>query len=324
MTLLRNIQDAALDSKTSLPDLLRRCKVLAARLNNEEFGTWVDHELRGYPDAKEDEDSLPEYRKIKVIALGHFSGPFGSSMRNVTIPPGVLPKELRHWASEHAFFASAGELEAMAANAKKGVMHGKWPGDMIAFIQHRVEIFEGMVLSDAWKMIPKPKIVGILDTIRTRVLEFALAVENEEPLAGDAAPGEGPKLQPQTVTKIFNRVVVHGGVASVGNTGDSTIRTGSVTYSAGISAEHASELARMLSELRNHAEATVADASDRDEALAALRNVETQLAKPKPLLERINNNLAIYASIVTVASPTLTKLQEYLPVALAFVQSFGH
>jgi hypothetical protein len=52
MTLLRDIQEAALDSKVNLADLLRKCKVLAARLKHEEFATWVDWELNGYPERK--------------------------------------------------------------------------------------------------------------------------------------------------------------------------------------------------------------------------------------------------------------------------------
>ena len=53
MSLLRQIQDAAIDSSIDLPTLLRKCKVLAARLGNEDFKRWIDNELVGY-DRKED------------------------------------------------------------------------------------------------------------------------------------------------------------------------------------------------------------------------------------------------------------------------------
>ncbi len=48
MSLLREIQNAAVDETVSLAVLLRKCKILAARLGNIEFKTWVDKELNGY------------------------------------------------------------------------------------------------------------------------------------------------------------------------------------------------------------------------------------------------------------------------------------
>jgi len=52
MTLLRDIQEAAVDSTVNLTDLLRKCRVLAARLKHHEFATWVDREVNGYRDRK--------------------------------------------------------------------------------------------------------------------------------------------------------------------------------------------------------------------------------------------------------------------------------
>ena len=48
MSLLREIQEAAIDGSIDLPTLLRKCKVLAARLGNDDFTDWVDAELNGY------------------------------------------------------------------------------------------------------------------------------------------------------------------------------------------------------------------------------------------------------------------------------------
>lgn len=48
MSLLREIQDAAISSDVELAVLLRKCKVLAARLGSNEFKSWVESELSGY------------------------------------------------------------------------------------------------------------------------------------------------------------------------------------------------------------------------------------------------------------------------------------
>ena len=53
MSLLREIQNQAIDGKSDRESLLRRCRVLAARLKHDDFKKWVQHELDGYPSAAE-------------------------------------------------------------------------------------------------------------------------------------------------------------------------------------------------------------------------------------------------------------------------------
>jgi hypothetical protein len=48
MSLLRDIQNAAITTNTEISVLLRMCRVLAARLGNEQFKCWVESELEGY------------------------------------------------------------------------------------------------------------------------------------------------------------------------------------------------------------------------------------------------------------------------------------
>ena len=90
MSLLRDIQTAAIDSNTNITDLLRKCKVLAVRLRSKEFETWVDHELNGYNDKKD----LPKYRILDIQAYGYFAGAFNSAIPNGAIPPAVLPDNI--------------------------------------------------------------------------------------------------------------------------------------------------------------------------------------------------------------------------------------
>jgi hypothetical protein len=62
MSLLREIQEDAIDSGVSIEDLLRKCMLLAARLGNEEFKKWINQELNGYSTKEE----LPKYRIINT------------------------------------------------------------------------------------------------------------------------------------------------------------------------------------------------------------------------------------------------------------------
>ena len=49
--LLRQIRDAAVDGSEPIANVLRKCAVLAARLDNAEFKAWVFSELNGYDKA---------------------------------------------------------------------------------------------------------------------------------------------------------------------------------------------------------------------------------------------------------------------------------
>jgi AbiTii len=62
--------------------LLRKCRVLASRLQNDELKQWVQSELDGYRDEME----VPEYRHIHCHAYGHFFGPYGHELTDLQIP----------------------------------------------------------------------------------------------------------------------------------------------------------------------------------------------------------------------------------------------
>jgi hypothetical protein len=68
MTLLREIQLAATDGSTDISTVLRKVKILAARLHNVEFIEWVNRELNGYTGVEVAD--LPPYRIIRAAGLG--------------------------------------------------------------------------------------------------------------------------------------------------------------------------------------------------------------------------------------------------------------
>ena len=92
MSLLREIQNAAIDAKAPVSSVLLKCQLLASRLSYEPLSTWVDKELNGYaPD-----DELPDYRNLGTTqVLGQTSGPFGSGATNIPIPFTIV--EQKHW-----------------------------------------------------------------------------------------------------------------------------------------------------------------------------------------------------------------------------------
>lgn len=70
MTLLREIQTEVSTSGGDLATILRKCKILAARLGSAEFARWVTWELDGYPE----DQPIPSYRRLAAQYYANFMG----------------------------------------------------------------------------------------------------------------------------------------------------------------------------------------------------------------------------------------------------------
>ena len=210
MTLLRKIQDTAVDSTTNLADVLRQCAVLGARLRHREFKKWVDKELNGYfGDAK-----LPEYRVIQGLqSTGDFVGPFGRQARNIPLPVLNVPEAFRKRVSSMEFREGVGELAAMV-EGRTGDLQSPWPPDLIAHVSDR--FIRGDNLIAARISLPRSTVVGILDSVRNRVLKFVLEIDAQAPQAGEDEAGP-QKISEDRVTQIFNTNIMGGSNIAVGS-----------------------------------------------------------------------------------------------------------
>jgi hypothetical protein len=202
MSLLREIQKDAVDSNVKLATLLRKCKVLAARLGNLEFKQWVESELNGYNGNSSEE--LPNYRIIKVNSKGHFSGPFGSGLRNADMPLLCVPEEAREVLGHSYFRDPVAALEALVDQSDSGIAQEPWNPNLVQMFAQR--FYENMFCLQAWKVISIAQIIGVLDTIRNKILSFALEIEGESPNAGEAPVNSNPVPQ-EKVHQIFNTYI---------------------------------------------------------------------------------------------------------------------
>jgi hypothetical protein len=126
MTLLREIQAAATESNTDISTVLRKAKILAARLHNPELEAWVDHELNGYGERS----SLPPYRVVKVEVRGHIRRP-GLHWNNAPIMTTFLPERLRDWGDVCYLSQPVAAIASLAAGARDGgQLEVQWPQEL--------------------------------------------------------------------------------------------------------------------------------------------------------------------------------------------------
>ncbi len=213
MSLIQQLQDDIVNPDISLAAILRRAKILAYRLQHDEFKSWVDNELNGYPD----KDSIPSYRRFTAHNLGHFADAF-HHLTNASIPTINLPDQIKDFMRELDLGMGVGTLEDLMNNPdmrKDGAVKAQWPPDVLAFAA-QYQIYANMNLLSAWKAISSNHVTEILEAVRNKLLDFILELQDRFPelTESDERIGDVPQEQTDTMFNIHisgNQNVVAAG-----------------------------------------------------------------------------------------------------------------
>ncbi|MBP5788457.1 MAG: hypothetical protein J6Y19_11660 [Kiritimatiellae bacterium] len=200
-TLLQQIEEEAVASRSDVASLLRKCLVLATRLRNDSLKEWIRCELNGYPSTSE----LPEYRVVPCQSMGIFYGR-GMTLKNAPIPEMCIPETIREDFGSMRFYQGVGFLQDLLEN-NNGTLISPWPSNLIAMLAQNV--YSGMGMLNAQRECPSGAVVKILETIRNRILDFVLELEEDCPNAGEAIGATKPdskKVEQMVTNNIFKGV----------------------------------------------------------------------------------------------------------------------
>lgn len=121
MNTLKSLVDSVISDLTenkSIESILLKTQTISHYLKDEEFTTWIKHELNGYGD---DEYPLPDYRKINCIVKVDISQPFGRMAKNYPFPCEYIKDDkIRERMTHMAVFESLSEIELMMKDDKHG------------------------------------------------------------------------------------------------------------------------------------------------------------------------------------------------------------
>lgn len=236
MGLLRQLQEDAVSRAVPLDELLRRCQILAFRLGDDAFKSWVRHELDGYgPD-----DELPPYRAgLQGVVKADTLNP-ARRLSNVLVPMTSLPEWYREQATSFEFRQSAAQLQALVEDAR-AQGHSNVVTHIPPEIYARIEIFEMTATVGMWSELPISSVSAILDKVRNTVLQFALELGEANP---DEAEAAGEVAVPaEQVNHIYHTVISGGNVNWSSGSGD-------VTRNVSVSVERGG-LESLMATLRN-------------------------------------------------------------------------
>lgn len=192
-TLLDQIIDGATDDSVSTVNLLRKVQIAATRVGADDVSEWTKRELAGY----DDETDLPAYRSTITSVTGLFTGPFQSQIKQPLPPhPDFIDQFTIRMRQPLA------ELQAFASGDDDPQLN--WPAwEVKRYEEAGIFGIESYGLFNAWNSIPRQSLMGIIDTIRNKAMEFALALQTQFPEAGTVG---GPSLstEPSLAPVVFN------------------------------------------------------------------------------------------------------------------------
>jgi len=149
---IKNIQD----ENISVSSLLREAKLLATELGQTDFVSWLNLELEGY---KKDDDSYPDYRSLKgqMKAWNPFRGWVPVIHKTSKIEKQLCTRRPNQ---------SVREIEELLSS-KSNSYEMPYPASVAD------QILEGGVKTKLSMFISRSDLVGILDSVRNKLLDWA-------------------------------------------------------------------------------------------------------------------------------------------------------
>jgi hypothetical protein len=171
MKLLDEIIEGAVSDAFPIGTVLRKCLVLEQQVKNEKFRAWLNNELDGYPDR----DELPEYRVVNTISRGFFTGYGGSKINDQPLALHVMEEKDIKLVAQVRLHQPIASYEGRPDKATDAVL--PWPPSLT--VKYQSKFFRDYVLNRAWQEIPGSCLVGLVETVRNRVLRFALDIKDQ-------------------------------------------------------------------------------------------------------------------------------------------------
>lgn len=218
MSLLERTIDGASDDSVSTGNLLRNMVIIGKRMKSDELYNWAFKELSGYGT---DITFLPNYRGPLLVPIEIHASGYMQSSKTYFLSPSDVPDENFRSTQFYAWLTEPmAELEQLAIGESEPGQ--AWPGGVMRQYvewcqQGRATHFPDFNPMSARKIISRTMLRGVIDTVRTRALIFALDLQADFPNAGelDGPTIDIPKVREAVTFNINNNI--YGGTNTVAN-----------------------------------------------------------------------------------------------------------
>ena len=299
MTIVHELQKKALTDNIAISDLLRNAYAVAVKLNLIDFEQWLKNELNGYSN----ENELPEYRFIKGI-MRSYNPVYG--WIDVTVSNNRLIHALENLPIidkiSKPIIDKISKVENLAKSEQD--LYRQLPPEMArSFAQNNF----GM---QAVIFFSKQQFHGIVGSVRTKVLDWALFLEQKEIVGEEMTFNEKERA-------IAPNIMINNFVSSVTK---APIQQGTGNT---MSIEHCENdfdnMKFLVSEIKKLIDA-MPQGAEKETLQADIASVECQLKSPNPKMEIIKE---LFSSARNILEGTFGSLIASHPaIADAFKKLF--
>lgn len=180
MKIIDELIEELTDKSNHLTDILIKTKVLAYKLKNKELINWIDNELNGYNNGE-----LPEYRRLTCQIIGSLSNGFQRA-KNYPIPLIGFDDDLRQGMQTVTLTQSVSTLDDFVHREEGGKMIMNIPPEMYGYLSKDLD--NGFVIEYARREIDKSQVLQTLTSVRTKLLDFLLKLNDELGEQDDVKP----------------------------------------------------------------------------------------------------------------------------------------
>jgi hypothetical protein len=202
--LLNDIIDILSSTSGSLTDALLKTKVLLHKIGRKDLVTWVNNELKGYPD-----DNVPDYRIVSTEVHGQLTS-IAWQVRNYLLPIQHLTPNQQKSLTRYPMTSSLQIIEESVKHyrEKGGGMVRNLPTEATAAFQKAMQA--GVTVISAWCELNMQSVENILAEVRSRLLDFVLELRDVVGTEADEAQLE-QKTASVDAGKLFNTAIYGSG-----------------------------------------------------------------------------------------------------------------
>ncbi len=294
--LVFELQSDALNKDVRCPDLLRKSFVVAKKLGVEAIEGWLHHELNGYPN----DDEIPNYREI--YGLIKVWNPYRGWQ-----PLNFKDTKLAERLSKIKIMQSIGKLVALLENKEGGELQVSFHQSIVNMLMNGMQVQLQPTLH-----VSTTEIVGIFDTVRNTVLEWALELEKKGVI------GEGmtfSKKEQQAASQVTYQIT-----NNIGSMQNSQFQQDSPRASQKLKVgTELSQIEALMAEMKNSMGQFGLNPDSESELKTEISTIEIQSKSPKPKLSIISESLKSIRSILksatgSVAATFLTRVIDLMPI----------
>jgi AbiTii len=280
-SLVEQLQADALDRGVPVGDLLRKAKVVAAKLDLKEFLAWSDHEISGYGP----EDKVPPYRMVQGEAYGF--NPYRGWQ------PVIFPNaEVRRRITTQPNGQSVAEIADLVSRGESGTF---------AIPLGAIPLSYGPGLEmgvNVQLQIDRSQLAGILDAVRNQILEWSLKLEKEGITGSGISFSERERKrahQPTIISKINIKAEhITGVVGPV--SGRASVRGNQTRISLAIDIDSVRPL---VEQIKQHLDSLRLAPEECQAVDAEIDVIDTELESGEPNQSRVRSALLRLKEILT-------------------------